>query len=118
MQVGTSLLMSWQFKKQNSSGSFYIVMANLHCQLVWIWNHFEDISLGMSMRAFLERINVEEKTHPKVCGITPWTRDLDSVNKPKERQMGTNQLSTFRFLIQPNVRKWPYAPMAMPLPSQ
>lgn len=71
VQVGTSLLMSWQNKKQNSSGSFYIVMANLHCQLVWIWNHLQDISLGMSMRAFLERINVEGKTHPKVCGITP-----------------------------------------------
>lgn len=67
--------------------------------------------MGMSMRAFLERINVGEKTHPKVCGIAPWTRDLDSVNKSKERQMGTNQLSMFRFLIQPNVRKQPYVLM-------
>lgn len=72
----------------------------------------------MPMRAFLERINVGGKTHPKVCGITPWARDLDSVNKPKESQMGTNQLSIFRFLIQQNVRKQPHALMAMPLPSQ
>lgn len=35
-QVGTTLLMSQQNKKQNSSGDFYIVMANPHCQLVWI----------------------------------------------------------------------------------
>lgn len=69
----------------------------------------------MPMRAFLERINVGGKTHG---GITPWARNLDSVNKPKESQMGTNQLSIFHFLIQPNVRKQPHALMAMPLPSQ